>query len=276
VAIVKVTTGTEDSAQHRLETWTYDAGANQWTKINPAQEPDASGSRARQLIFAPELGVAVLENCPGKPREQQLWTLRLADAPLAAAPPPASPRSEPRIVEDAVVSVLSPTRVELTWKAPENARIAGYHIERAVVDVFSEDQLVRLKKQTPALAEPSVGALRRIGPFTRLTTEPVRTTMFTDTRIDLSKPQSVDGDPIYERKFSREQFDDSGRPYRFGVFAYRIHAVNGAVPRADRRPRSLPFPPLRTGCSARKRARRVTSSGRAIPGKRSRAIAFTA
>ena len=227
VAVVKMTTGTEDSAQHRLETWTYEAGANKWTKINPAQEPDPSGSRARQLLFAPELGLAVLENCPGKPREQQLWTLRLADTPLAAAPPPVpQPHREPRIVEDAVVSVLSSTRVELTWKAPEDARIVGYHVERAVVEVVSEDQLVRLKKQTPPQDEPSVGALRRIGAFARLTTAPMKATTFIDTNIDLTRSQAVTNEPVYERQFNREQFDEAGRPYRFAVFAYRIRGVN--------------------------------------------------
>ena len=40
------------------------------------------------------------------------------------------------------------------------------------------------------------------------------------------KPQGVTGEPVYERKFNREQFDESGRPYRFGVFAYRVRAVN--------------------------------------------------
>ena len=227
IAIVKMTTGTDDSAQHRLATWTYDAGANEWTKLNPTTEPDPSGNRARQLMFAPELGIALLENCPSKPREQQIWTMHLGNTQPATAQIPApSPRSEPRIVEDATVSVLSPTRVELIWRAAEDTRISGYHVERAVVEVFSEDQLVRLKKQTPPLAEPAVGALRRIGAFNRLTTVLVKGLTFTDTNLDLAKPQGVAGEPVYERKLNHEQFDESGRAYRFAVFAYRIRAVN--------------------------------------------------
>jgi hypothetical protein len=227
IAIVKMTTGTDDSTQHRLETWRYDTGANEWAKLNPTTEPDPSGNRARQLMFAPELGVAILENCPSKPREQQIWTMHLSDTKPATAQIPApSPRSEPGIVEDATVSVLSPTRVELSWRAPEGTRITGYHVERAVVEVFSEDQLVRLKKQTPPLAEPAVGALRRIGAFHRLTTVLVKSPAFTDTNLDLAKPQGVTGEPVYERKLHREQFDESGRAYRFAVFAYRIRAVN--------------------------------------------------
>ena len=180
-------------------------------------------------MFAPELGLALLENCPSKPREQQIWTLRLSNSRPAAAPAaPSKPRSEPHIVEDAVVSVLSPSRVDLAWKASADVRVIGYHVERAAAEVFSEDQLVRLKKQTPPLVEPSAGALRRIGPFARVTTAPVKATTFIDTNIDLTNPQSVTGEPVYERKFNREQFDESGRLYRFGVFVYRIRAVNAA------------------------------------------------
>jgi hypothetical protein len=192
------------------------------------------------LIFAPELGVALLENCPSKPREQQLWMLALSSATgdkagdeknRSVRPTGASslaPRSSPHLVEDAVVSVLSSTRVELTWRASGDKDVIGYQVERAPVEVFSEDQLVRLKKQTPPLAEPSVGAFRRVGPFARLTIAPVQATAFTDTTVDLAKPASVLGEPVYERKFNREQFDESGRPYRLAVFAYRIRAVNAA------------------------------------------------
>jgi hypothetical protein len=52
--------------------------------------------------------------------------------------------------------------------------------------------------------------------------------VFIDTQVDLAKPQRVTGELVHERKFNREQSDESGRPYRFGVFAYRIRAVNSA------------------------------------------------
>jgi hypothetical protein len=227
LAIVKITTGKDDDAQHRLETWAYDAGANRWTKLNATQEPDPSGNRARQLIFAPELGVAMLENCPSKPREQQIWTLRYGDV-ATWKPPAPKPRAEPRIVEDVIISVLSPTRVELNWKNPQGTPVAGYHVERATVEVFTEDQLSRLKKQTAPLVEPSAGAIRRIGAFERLTTAALKGNTFADTNIDLAKAQTVTGEPIYERKLNREQFDESGRPYRFAVFAYRVRAVDAA------------------------------------------------
>lgn len=235
LAIVKATTGEDDDAAHELQTWAYDGGANRWTRMNPKTEPDASGNRARQLIFAPELNLAILESCTGRPREQQIWTYRYADAsPQENTPPPARAAAHsdmPPIVEDAVVSVLSPTRVELAWTAPTDADIAGYHVERAAVEVWSDDQLRRLKERTPPLAEPSVGALRRIGAFEQLTTAPIRATSFVDETLDLRTPPTVTGEPIYERRTDSDQLDPAGRPYRWGVFAYRIRAVNaqGAV-----------------------------------------------
>jgi hypothetical protein len=240
LAVVKITQSRDgDGAVHRLETWAYNAGTNKWTKMNPPQEPDPSGNRARQLMFAPELNLAILENRTHPPQgqhEQQIWTYRYADGKLdERLKSPRRTRTQPPIVEDVVVSVISPTKVELSWNSPLPQRgrgiggegnIVGYHVERAVVEVLTEEQLKRLKSRTPSLPEPSVGAIRRIGQFARLTTSPVKGTTFTDTTIDLRTPEGVTTNPIYERTFNAEQFDENGKPYRFSVYAYRVRAVN--------------------------------------------------
>jgi hypothetical protein len=230
LALVKLTTGKDEEAQHRLETWAYDTAANTWSKLNPTPEPESSGSRARQLVFAPELNLAVLENCPSKPREQQVWTYRNAQADPGSAfswPAPKA-RPQPRLVEDVVVSVLSPRLMELTWKAPVDPTIVGYHVERAAVEVLSEDQLQRLKRNTPPLVEPSVGAIQRIGPFNRLTATPLKETRFSDTTVNLSNPQPAGGEPVYTRRLCAEELDKAGKPHRLAVFAYRVRAVNTA------------------------------------------------
>ncbi|HXU10443.1 MAG TPA: fibronectin type III domain-containing protein, partial [Candidatus Binatia bacterium] len=74
-------------------------------------------------------------------------------------------RTQPRVVEDAVVSVLSAREVRLSWTPPPEPEggIDGYHVERAVVEVFSEDEVKRLRTDTPPLAEPSVGAIKTVG-----------------------------------------------------------------------------------------------------------------
>jgi hypothetical protein len=226
LAIVKVTTGQDDSARHELQTWAYDAAANRWQRMNPAVEPEPSGNRARQLVFAPELNLAILENCTSRPREQQVWTYRFEQTPADWDAPAAPPLRSGTLVEDGVVSVLTPQRVEITWTAPNGMDVSGYHVERAAVEVWSDDQLQRLKQRTPPMAEPVVGAIRRIGPFRRLTAQPVTHTSFVDTQLDLTQPQLVDGEPSYDRPLHAEHLDEAGREYRRAVYAYRIRAVD--------------------------------------------------
>jgi len=313
LALVNITEGEEDAARYRLETWAYDADANKWTKMNPKLEPDSSGNRARQLMFAKEYNLALLENSThpnnGGRREQQIWTYRFAEPKQEVNAPPtdvrvttaadsatlawkasASPNvkryaiyrgtgekpwlvdyqeiatvdakqrtyhdgglkretvyhyvvhavdangyesaesakalTQPQIVEDVVLSVLSAKEIELNWKSPAGDDVSGYHIERAVAEVLTEDQLLRLKSRTPPLPTPSVGAIRRVGRFACLTETLVEGTKFTDTTVDLTKPETAPGEPIYERRFYAEHLDEGGEPYRFAVYAYRIRAVN--------------------------------------------------
>ncbi len=173
VQVVDKSDGKEVAAAHH-ETWAYDAGKNTWKKMNPPREPDGWGNRRRIMVAIPDQNLILMEmyvnptlRVSGVEREQQIWTYRYADA---RPEPKASikPRTQPRIVEDVTVSVLSAKEAKLSWKAPVGD-VAGYHVERAVVEVFSEDQLKRLKTDTPPLAEPSVGSVRAIGKFVRLT-----------------------------------------------------------------------------------------------------------
>ncbi|MEQ2009143.1 MAG: hypothetical protein ABMA26_20365, partial [Limisphaerales bacterium] len=258
IAVVKVSEGTEDNAKSRLETWTFDAGANKWTKLNPAREPDPSGNRARNIVFAPELNAFLLENRthpPQGPAEQQVWALRVGNRPADTAPadrlarnaqgvPYSSVPRKPRLVEDIVVSVLAANRIELAWKKSAEPNVIGYHIERAAVEVATEDQLRRLKRQTEPLGEPSVGAITKVGPFQRLTHGPVKQPAYTDTTVDLRKPQALGDAPLYERKFNAEQFDATGKPYRFAMFAYRVYAVTdrGAESGASAAEFTIPAP----------------------------------
>jgi hypothetical protein len=114
--------------------------------------------------------------------------------------------------------------VRLSWKAAAGA--AGYHVERAPVEVFSEDEILRLKKDTPPLREPSVGAVKAIGEFTRLTKEPLTRTGYADAAVDLARPEAVGDRGLYRHRFRAEQLDAKGAPYRHAVYAYRVRAVN--------------------------------------------------
>jgi len=313
VALVKITTGEDESAKHRLETWTYDTGKNTWAKMDPAQEPDSTSNRSRMLAFAPELGLTILENRtrskPGPP-EQQIWTYRF-DRPKPSAQasllpptnvqvttagntaaltwkpsmssgvtlytvyrgtgehpwtvnyqkvasmnaeqtkyqdkglqsgvvyyytvraavyallsePSIKVRTQGRIVEDAAVSVLSEREVLLSWTPPKESDIAGYHVERATAEVWTEDQLKRLKSKVRPLADPAIGAVKRIGAFEQITSGILRKPSLRDN-VDLGKPKAVEGAAVYESLLHNDHLDRSGRPYHLAVFAYRIRAVN--------------------------------------------------
>jgi hypothetical protein len=159
-----------------------------------------------------------------KPGVVQSYFVRALTTRGAESPDSVRVRAQPRVVEDIVVSVAGANKVRLSWKAVEGA--AGYLVERTPVEVFSEDQLVRLKKDTPPLKEPSVGAVKAIGQFVRLTKAPIGTAEFTDTALDLAKPTSASDAPLYRHRFHAEQLDAQGAPYRHAVYAYRVRAVN--------------------------------------------------
>lgn len=252
VQVVDKSDGKEVAGAHH-ETWAYDAGKNTWTKMNPPREPDGWGNRRRIMVALPEQNLILMEmyvnptlRVAGTDREQQIWTYRYADAkPEAASKPPTSikARTQPRIVEDAVVSVVSPKELRLSWKPPAGGTdLAGYHVERAPVDVFTEDQILRLKKDTPPLNEPSVGAVKAIGKFVRLTKELNNTTTFTDTAVDLGKPQAVEGELLFTHRFADNQLDANGKAYRYGVCAYRIIAVNAQGKESGPSPYFLTIP----------------------------------
>ena len=313
VAVVRVADKAEKDevlAGH-LETWLYDAGANEWTRADPKAEPPGFANRTRAAAAVPDRNVILLENCVSNTkgsdvREQQVWTYRVAAAkprlpapagvtlkttktgaklswqPVAgatgyrvergtgptpwqvemkAAGAPAADatafaddgltpgtvstyavratgkggvvgdwslrvRTQPALVEDVVVSVAGPKDVKLAWTPPAGDAAVGYHVERAAVEVYSEDEILRQKADTPPLAEPSVGAVKAVGPFVRLTTEPVKEPTYADRSIDLAEPAAIDGEPTLARPLRPDQVDAKGKPYRFGVYAYRVRAVN--------------------------------------------------
>jgi hypothetical protein len=249
LAIVKIEKGGEDDEEeggNEIQTWAYDAGANRWTQMKPNTEPDAGGNRTRNLMFAPELNLAILENCTSKPREQQIWTYRFADATESAAPKADATRaaaSETRVITDVVVSVLATNRVEISWTPPKGTSSEQYIVERATVEVWSEDQLAKLKQNTPPLADPSVGAIRRIGPFSQLTKEPIRATAYVDESLDLSKSQAIEGEPIYDRDLHREHLDTDGKPYGRAVYAYRVRMVDAEGKTSGPSPATYTIPP---------------------------------
>jgi fibronectin type 3 domain-containing protein len=152
-------------------------------------------------------------------------------------------RTQPGIVEQAVISVLSDKQVHISWAPLEASDIVGYYVERANVEVWTEDQLKRLKSHIQPLSDPSVGAIKRIGPFIRLNMKLLKSTSFIDM-VDLAKPRSIEGEALQEHRMYDEHLDKNGKSYRFAVFAYRIRAVNALGVESGPSPYSLTIPSI--------------------------------
>jgi hypothetical protein len=108
--------------------------------------------------------------------------------------------------------------------------------------VLSTDQLTRLRQDEAPRDEPSVGAIVKIGAFERLTPQPARGNTFNDNDVDLSKPAEVTGEPLYERRFHPDQLHEDGKPYRFGVYAYRVIGINAQGVETGPSPYALTIP----------------------------------
>jgi hypothetical protein len=234
VIVASVKSSANEDGPGSYETWVYDGDANTWKNMRPKESPPGFGNRRRVMAYVPELNVIVMENyvnpalkVPDIDREQQMWTYRYAEPkemPKAVSTKVARPRPPP--VAGLVASVLTGPRVKLTWLASAEANVVGYHVERAVVEVLTEDELVRLRLDTPPLPEPSVGGIRAIGAFQRLTKAAIPYPKFDDNTVDLTRPAEIDGNPIFLHRFAKEQLNADGKKYRFAVYAYRVRAVN--------------------------------------------------
>jgi hypothetical protein len=234
VIVASVKSSDKEDGPGSYETWAYDGDANAWKNMRPAESPPGFGNRRRVMAYVPDLNVIVMEdylnppqNVPGTDREQQMWTYRYAEPKaMPNTTPTAVARSRPPLADGLVASVPTAQKVKLTWQPSAGADVVGYHVERAVVEVLSDDEVVRLRTDTPPLPEPSVGGIRAIGAFESLTKAPVPGTTFDDATIDLTKPAAIDGKPILTHRFTREQLYADGKKYRFGVYAYRVRAVD--------------------------------------------------
>ncbi len=136
--------------------------------------------------------------------------------------------TRPRVVRGVSVVALKVDEILITWEKEKEAKdVVRYVVERAPVEVYTNDQLVKIRSQTGSLAEPSIGAVRRIGVFEPLAGKDINGESYVDRTVDLGKGQVEIEKTIYERRFHKSQMHHGGKGYRYGVYAYRVRAVNG-------------------------------------------------
>jgi fibronectin type 3 domain-containing protein len=222
--------------------------------VTLAWKPSASKSVARYVIYRGEgeqpwkadlrrvgvvkAGELKFVDHTVKPGVVYHYAVAAEDAKGRAGARSRRARSQPGLVEDVIASVKSAKEVALSWKAAEGA--VGYHVERAPVEVWTEDELKVEKKHTPPLKEPSVAAIRRIGAFEPETKCFVTEPSLTD-ELDLGKPVKIEGKPLWERRRGKEEIE-KGKPYRFAVYAYRVRAVNALGVKGGLSPYVLTIP----------------------------------
>ena len=102
------------------ETWSLDPGKLRWTKLNPAAEPASSKSRSRNLTYAPDLNLFMLELSSTNNRPE-LWTYRFKKSPTRLRPPAPS----------ALTLSTEATKATLRWTAPSNSPVSEYQVFRA-------------------------------------------------------------------------------------------------------------------------------------------------
>ena len=174
----------------------------------PAASPDVTGYRHRAGRGGQALARRVSGRWAGSGRDQTSYHDRGPEAGTVyhyavravgadgrrGAAPPRSGRSRGSSRTSSSRS-SPPARCGCRGRPPAGRDVVGYHVERAVVEVLSEDQIVRLKKQTRPLAEPSVGAIKAVGPFSRLTREPVTgDRVHRRRRSTCARPQPIEGE----------------------------------------------------------------------------------
>ena len=136
-------------------------------------------------------------------------------------------RTSPAAAADPVVSVISARRVELSWPAAEAKDVIGWHVERAPVSVYSSAQVKQIAGRTKAASDLAVGKLRRIGTFERLTKSFLPQPHYVDESLDLSKPtDATAGEIVGSWQTPASDLVPEGKAYRYGVWAYRVRAVN--------------------------------------------------
>lgn len=117
------------------ETWAFDVGQRQWSKLNPTVEPDPSKSRSRNLGFDAARNLFVLESSGAKSNKPEIWTYRSRPAALDSRPAPPT---------DVEVVTQEGGKAILTWKPTASPGVREYEVHRAQADEPWRTEFVRI------------------------------------------------------------------------------------------------------------------------------------
>ena len=145
----------------------------------------------------------------------------------AGAESPASDRTrtQPRVLLEPIVSVLSEKEVEVAWQKHPAEDVVGYNVYRGIASVrtVKKGSPGAWKDNDPEYAEQEVVQVRDVVKLQKLNEQPLTATSLAD-RVDLAQrlPESED--------------------YRFAVYAYIVRAVNRLGVESGPSPYTLTIP----------------------------------
>jgi hypothetical protein len=145
-------------------------------------------------------------------------------------------RTQPRVLDRLVVSVLGEKEVEVSWPKHQQKDVVGYNLYRADAEVYTADQInytASHEDRKTRKGPPPVGSVKAIGQFKKLNAALIKELKFLDKGVDLAqKDRKVAGQALYRLTFYGKSYEGTrhfrkdAESYRFAVYAYRVRAVN--------------------------------------------------
>jgi hypothetical protein len=155
-----------------------------------------------------------------------LYQIRTVGKDGAIGPPGIRLHTQPRVLLKPVVSVLTPSKVEVSWNAHPAKDVFGYNVYRgkAVMRSVKQGKPAPWKDNDPEYGAPAPVEVRDIVDLRKLSDTPIVATSFVDDAVQLNKS------------------DVKPDEYRHEVFAYIVRAVNRLGTESGPSPYALTIP----------------------------------
>jgi hypothetical protein len=169
-----------------------------------------------------------------KPGEAYWYVVKAVGKDGAQIPLSNRARTQPRVVNQPVVSVLDKERIKVQWAPHSAADVIGYNLYRGIANVKTviKGTPAAWRDNDPEYGEPKVVQVREIVKLQKLNDVLLTEVQFVD-RFDLASPGPESGD------------------YKHAVLAYVVRAVNKLGRESGPSPYALTIPSEPTGVLCR-------------------------
>jgi fibronectin type 3 domain-containing protein len=160
-----------------------------------------------------------------KPGQAYWYVVKAIGKSGALSPMSNRARTQPRVMEQPLVSVLDQNRIEVKWTQHPAADVIGYNLYRGVASVktVTKGTPAAWRDNDPEYAEPKVVQVRDIVKLQKLNDSPITDVQYVD-QFNLASPGPESGD------------------YKYAVLAYIVRAVNKHERESGPSPYALTIP----------------------------------